>query len=514
MPVDQIHALLMERVGGNAPAVSERAHRLARDIFDRDPRGSRDLNEWLAGATTELRAFAEAAAPSLRQWVVGSSEDIQPMAHRSGIVLGLLNRVEISLPGNRWLLVTDDEQHVLTFWWKMWRAGRWPANPVFVHVDDHNDTTPWRDADVAIPETASVSDVAALTDKTRESGFLVPAFRTGLLAFGRSYFVGPGSGWRPGPYAPKDAANGQLFPARIVDADATEPVRPNVLSIDLDAFLRLTPEEREAKFNAVSVWAEGAQLITLATSPGYMEDERQAEVVRWAKDLAGRFEKFPAARPSARLDRPRAEGGVTTPALVTGLLVGVLAALPVATLGPLVAGLTGGLVTVVAAFVIENLLTLPGIRYAPARAALARLKTAVRVASPAADDAVVYRKLNEAFLAFKADLKTAADAMKDTAHYRSLMWTYSEGIDAVAAEVFERTAARWPVLRSAALMAYGSYGSRRPGLASDIDLNLVIPDGLPVSKDEIRAAVAALGEALSEALRSPQDEKPLKSVET
>jgi predicted amino acid-binding ACT domain protein len=117
-------------------------------------------------------------------------------------------------------------------------------------------------------------------------------------------------------------------------------------------------------------------------------------------------------------------------------------------------------------------------------------------------------------LTFKADLRTAADAMKDTAHYRSLMWTYSEGIDAVAAEVFERIAARWPVLRSAALMAYGSYGSRRPSLASDVDLNLVIPDGLTVPREEIQAAVIDLGEALSGALRSPQDEKPLKSSET
>ena len=227
------------------------------------------------------------------RWIeFGQVEDITPdivqfrdfNGRQQTQINGLEKNVEMGLPGGRRLFITDDEQQVLPFWWKMRKQGLIGDNASFLHVDAHLDTLIVKKVNLQIPEKASVRDVYDLSFVAQESGFLVPAFASGVLNKNSAYLMDPRLSLLASRLEVVES-NGQIQHAR-VSPEKVPPIRvkPSLVSVDLDALAGLSKEEAYKTLDYLAKLCQGARAVTICTSPVYMTDQKAA--IDYAKYLA------------------------------------------------------------------------------------------------------------------------------------------------------------------------------------------------------------------------------------
>jgi len=219
-------------------------------------------------------------------WIEGGKkEDIVPVVVRYknlqnqevSEITGLKNNVEIFLPGKRRLFITDDEQNILTFWWKMLKQGVVQGKEAFLHIDAHLDTLIVQKTNQPIPEEASARDVYELAFTAQESGFLIPAFASGILDEGSAHLMDPrldllASRLEVAWEEPGKIRKVVVGKKRIKTDNAYFPM----ISVDLDALAGLTKEEACRYLEYIAGLCRKTKAITICTSPTYMQDQEAA----------------------------------------------------------------------------------------------------------------------------------------------------------------------------------------------------------------------------------------------
>jgi len=152
-------------------------------------------------------------------------------------------------------VIVDNHNHAFYFWHEALERGRLERGATLIHVDQHRDTR--------IPERLydgkTLEDAFEYTNFHLNVGnYVVPAQQAGLI--GEIHFVTSG-----------EALNDLRFVAR----------RNKILNIDLDFF---APEMSYIDFDLarrfVATHIPGTALITIATSPFFIEQERAVDVLR------------------------------------------------------------------------------------------------------------------------------------------------------------------------------------------------------------------------------------------
>ncbi|MFA6024043.1 MAG: UPF0489 family protein [Candidatus Gracilibacteria bacterium] len=167
--------------------------------------------------------------------------------------VGLLHFVRTSFNGIP-VIVVDNHNHVFYFWHEARARGFLREGATLIHIDQHKDAR-----DPGVPFTgASLEEVFAYTNEVLNVGnYIVPAQRGGLV--GEVQFV-----------TSEQALEDESFCAR----------DNKILNIDLDFF---APEMNYIDFQKARRFilkhAQNASLITVATSPFFIEQKRALEIL-------------------------------------------------------------------------------------------------------------------------------------------------------------------------------------------------------------------------------------------
>lgn len=153
-------------------------------------------------------------------------------------------------------VVMDNHNHAFYFWFEALLDGRLARGATLVHVDQHRDT---RVPDRSFDAASTLSEAFAYTNFELNVGnYIVPAIQTGLV--GETLFVTGQDGLDDHP------------PARRTNT---------VLNIDLDFF---APEMSYIDFEAARAFIDAhlaaASLVTIATSPFFIDQDRAIEYLR------------------------------------------------------------------------------------------------------------------------------------------------------------------------------------------------------------------------------------------
>jgi hypothetical protein len=153
-------------------------------------------------------------------------------------------------------VVVDNHNHAFYFWFEALREGRLQPGATLIHLDQHRDT---RVPAERLGPDAGLTDVFRYTNFHLNVGnYIVPAIDAGLV--GESVIVTGDSG---------------------LD-ERSRAGRANViLNIDLDIFapeLASIPFERVRRF--VDAYLPSASLVTIATSPFFIEQDRALAYLR------------------------------------------------------------------------------------------------------------------------------------------------------------------------------------------------------------------------------------------
>ncbi|MDD5746560.1 MAG: hypothetical protein PHO30_04770, partial [Candidatus Omnitrophica bacterium] len=243
------------------------------------------------------------------RWIEnGRVEDIAPQSvtykdlrnRRQTEITGLKNNVEIALPGGRRLFITDDEQQVLPFWWKIRREGIIGSGERFLHIDAHLDTLLVNKINHPIAEQASVRDVYELSFTSQESGFLIPAFNSRILNDRSAYLMDPRVNLLASRLDVQWAAKGKIKQVRAGKRQIkTSGAKFSLISVDLDALAGLSKEKARAHLEYIAGLCRKAKAVTICTSPAYMLDQQSA--IEYAVYLTRLLQE-------QRYDTPAADG--------------------------------------------------------------------------------------------------------------------------------------------------------------------------------------------------------------
>ena len=147
----------------------------------------------------------------------------------------------------------DNHNHAFFFWCQALNRGLMKRGQILLHVDQHKDTRIPPDYDVNIGD---LEDVKRYTNEVLNVGsFIKPAIHLGIFS-----------------------------DLMIVDSTysmAMDYPLDYVLDIDLDFFSRdMDYIDYDQKIGRVKEYIEGASLITIATSPYFIEQERALKALR------------------------------------------------------------------------------------------------------------------------------------------------------------------------------------------------------------------------------------------
>jgi hypothetical protein len=228
---------------------------------------------WIQDAVGNNALSYERRGPSPKLWVPsvidGTMADVVAGDHivfedvdEHGVLhscTGLAHLVRTSWHGVP-AVVVDNHNHAFYFWFEAVRAGRLEPGATLIHLDQHRDTR--------VPASALAAD-PTLEDAFRYTNFhlnvgnyIVPAVDAGLV--GDALFVTGDSG---------------------LDDHSRAGRANTILNIDLDFF---APDMSSIAFDRVRRFIDahlpGAALVTIATSPFFIEQER---AIAYLHKLAG-----------------------------------------------------------------------------------------------------------------------------------------------------------------------------------------------------------------------------------
>lgn len=154
------------------------------------------------------------------------------------------------------VVVVDNHNHVLWFWYEALAQGLVQPGATLIHVDQHKDMR-------KAPQPLESADLEAVFRYTNEvvnvGNYIRPAMEQGLIG------------------------ELQLVTSEAALEDRSLVGQPNrIVNIDLDYF---APEMNYIDFEKAKafIWAhlEGAALVTVATSPFFIDQEEALRVWRW-----------------------------------------------------------------------------------------------------------------------------------------------------------------------------------------------------------------------------------------
>lgn len=155
------------------------------------------------------------------------------------------------------VFIFDNHNHAFFFWFYAAQVGHLKPGGTLVHVDQHKDTRlPPHDLDCADPLDISLETVFHYTNFVLNVGnFIPPALKAGL--FSEVIMVDH-----------QDAFN-QDIPA------------PFTLDIDIDIFAEVMGYiPYDVKIARIREWIRQAKVITVATSPYFIDQERAIDIVK------------------------------------------------------------------------------------------------------------------------------------------------------------------------------------------------------------------------------------------
>lgn len=224
---------------------------------------------WLEGPVGNNALSYDHRGPSPRLWVpslmTGTFADVAPGAHvvfedvdehgHLQSCKGLSHFVRTTWTGIP-TIVVDNHNHAFYFWFEALAAGQLQPGATLIHLDQHRDT---RIPAERFDPRSTLQEIFRYTNVHLNVGnYIMPAVQAGLV--GETLMVTGESGLD------------QLPRAR----------RPNtILNIDLDFF---APEMSYVDFDRVRHFIDtcrlGASLITVATSPFFIDQERAIATLR------------------------------------------------------------------------------------------------------------------------------------------------------------------------------------------------------------------------------------------
>lgn len=154
------------------------------------------------------------------------------------------------------VVVVDNHNHVFWFWYEAWHLGKIQRGIDLVHIDGHRDTRiPKRNP--TVEEVQNLEKLYQYTNSVLNVGnYIPPAMEEGLI--GNLISI---------------TSERELYEAK--------PRNPFILNIDLDFW---APEmgyiDEEKGLSIIRPWIEQANMITFATSPFFIEQERAIEVLK------------------------------------------------------------------------------------------------------------------------------------------------------------------------------------------------------------------------------------------
>lgn len=171
--------------------------------------------------------------------------------------IGLENLVKLVHPQTKKsMVVVDNHNHVFYFWYEAWHQKLIERGITLVHIDAHRDTRiPERL--LSYKESNDLGKVFKYTNSILNVGnYIPPAMEEGLV--------------------------GELISITSErELKGAEPKRPFILNIDLDFW---APEmdyiDEKWSIEKIKDWMLEADLITFATSPFFIEQERAIEILR------------------------------------------------------------------------------------------------------------------------------------------------------------------------------------------------------------------------------------------
>lgn len=169
------------------------------------------------------------------------------------LCFGIKNMVEIDFKNNKKVYIFDNHNHSFYFWCKALNENLIKKGMTLVHVDQHKDT---RVPDNYNVDVYNMDDVFKYTNEVLNVGsFIKPALEkdifSELIIVDSTYSLG------------------YKIPEKIV------------LDIDLDFFSKdMDYIDMDVKIDRVRYYIEKADIITIATSPYFIEQKRAIDVLK------------------------------------------------------------------------------------------------------------------------------------------------------------------------------------------------------------------------------------------
>ena len=269
------------------------------------------------GVTMEGRELSSPVSDKwqAKGWVLnGKLEDIQADIYRSPKdpnlpakyveVIGIKNKVVITLPDNRVVMAMDDHNHAYSFWWLMLQEGRIAAKGnKLLHIDAHADAELTRrhaeqKEEIFFKSGVSFEEIDRYSQNVLGiQGFIAPLVENGFLK--EWHFVYNLEDRMAHPMV-RDALRYNTDEISKVD---TGMLDFNLLDIDIDVLRGLNTPEKEAALDFFAQLARRASLVTIATSPNFIDQE---ESIYYAKKLVEKMAAVSSSTP-VRSDRASQE---------------------------------------------------------------------------------------------------------------------------------------------------------------------------------------------------------------
>ena len=166
---------------------------------------------------------------------------------------GIENMIEMNTEDNKRVYIFDNHNHSFYFWMKCLKEGLFNKGCTLVHVDQHKDTRVPPNYDVDVDD---LDDVFRYTNEVLNVGSFI-----------------------------KPAMEHEIF-SKLIIMDSTYSLKEDVvgeyvLDIDLDIFSKdMDYIPFYDRFNRIQELIKGAKVITIATSPYFIEQDKAIKVLK------------------------------------------------------------------------------------------------------------------------------------------------------------------------------------------------------------------------------------------
>lgn len=166
---------------------------------------------------------------------------------------GIEKMVEMNTEDGKRVYIFDNHNHAFYFWLKSLKEGLFKKGCTLVHVDQHKDTREPSNYDVNIYD---IDDIFRYTNEVLNVGsFIKPAMKYGIFS---NLII------MDSTYSLKEKVEGEY----VLDIDL------DIFSKDMDYIPFLD------RFNRIQELIKGAKLITIATSPYFIEQDKAIKVLK------------------------------------------------------------------------------------------------------------------------------------------------------------------------------------------------------------------------------------------